>query len=81
MDDDYNGKFRLEREWCIQFCISELFYFVVDKSPQIQGIHLMLIWCWSIVYDAGPTSNQYWIENEGLSTKKYVSEMNKICVE
>ena len=29
-------------------------------SQQARDVNPLLIWCWSIVYDAGPTSNQQW---------------------
>ena len=29
-------------------------------SPQTQDVELMLAYCWSTVYDAGPTLNKYW---------------------
>ena len=31
-------------------------------SQQTQDAEPMLVWCWSSVYNAGPTSNQHWLK-------------------
>ena len=42
-------------------------------SQQTRNLQPMLVWCWPIVYDAGPTSNQHWLNISCLLDSSAIS--------
>ena len=43
-----------------------LLYITFRTTQQTRDVDPMLVQCWSIVYDAGPTLNQHWVDGSCL---------------
>ena len=42
--------------WWATWCLLPIF------SSQTRDVEPMLVWCWPIIVDAGPTSTQHWLD-------------------